>query len=296
MSQRLLESTLAVFFVGWLAPVVAAQPHRPPDPPSAKRRLVDWPPIGSLDSPRLGESSGVVKSRKYADIFWTHNDSGNPPVLFAFRLTGEVIAEIRVAGAKNVDWEDIAINDAGKLYIGDIGDNVGLRTMYQIYELLEPDPFATPSKPVRVTRTYRYRFPEGQLDCEALFVYRDKLHIVTKKARERPILYRLEPEDDGRLMPTRVCTVPLAPITAADVSPDGRRLALCSYGQVAVFPIAGDLSKISEADPKRVSFPMILQTEACCFDGGDVIVTAESREIWRISSADIEMQRRFVGR
>ena len=292
--QRLLRTALLLAPVGMLAAAAWAQSAgADARQDGAGVRVTDWTPIGSFDSPRLGESSGLIKSRKYPGIFWTHNDSGNPPVLFAVKLTGEVVAEFRVAGAQNIDWEGIAIDDNGRIYIGDIGDNRRSRPSYELYELPEPDPFARPVKPVKVTQVLRYHFPDGQRNCEALFVYQGKLHIINKKMRERPTLYRLDPKDGDRLTPTPVCTVPFAPITAADVSPDGKRLAVCSYGQLAVFEIGDDLSKIGEAKPTQVLFPTLLQTEGCCFDGDDVIITAESRQIWRINAADIQPEHRL---
>src|SRR5580765_7005738 len=34
--------------------------------------------IGHLTHPRITESSGVVASRQYPRVFWTHNDGGGP--------------------------------------------------------------------------------------------------------------------------------------------------------------------------------------------------------------------------
>ena len=289
--RRLVETGLLLTVVLW-----AAVCDRPVDAGSVQgdsnAHTLDSPPIGRLDSSRLSESSGLVKSRKYPGIFWTHNDSGNLPVLFAVKLTGEVVAEIPVAGATNVDWEDLAIDDRGNLYIGDIGDNRRRRASYEVYELPEPDPFARPVKPAQAAKVHRYRFPDRRFNCEAIFVYKDKLHIITKEPLNRPIIYRLEPENDKMLTPKPVCTLPLMYVTAADVSPDGKTLAVCCYGQLAVFEIGDDLSKIGHRRPKRVSLPVGLQTEACSFDGGDVIVTAESRQIWRITAEDIASERR----
>jgi hypothetical protein len=289
--RRLVETGLLLTAV-----LLAAVCDRPVDAGSVQgdssAHTLASSPIGRLNSPRLSESSGLVKSRKYPDIFWTHNDSGNLPALFAVKLTGEVVAEIPVAGATNVDWEDLAIDDRGNLYIGDIGDNRRRRASYQIYELPEPDPFARPIKPAQVAKVHRYRFPDRRFNCEAMFIYKDRLHIITKEPQARPIIYRLEPDSDKMLTPKPVCTLPLLFVTAADVSLDGKMLVVCCYGQLAVFEIGDDLSKIGRRRPKRVSLPAGLQTEACSFDGSDVIVTAESRQIWRITAEDIASERR----
>ncbi|MFO0950915.1 MAG: hypothetical protein U0835_07120 [Isosphaeraceae bacterium] len=63
-----------------------------------------------------------MASRRHPGVFWVHNDSGNPPRLFAVRVDGSLIREYAVQ-APNVDWEDIAVDDEGHLYLGDIGNN-----------------------------------------------------------------------------------------------------------------------------------------------------------------------------
>ena len=80
---------------------------------------------GWLDEKFIPESSGIVKSRRYPGIFWVHNDSGNPPLLFAIKGDGQIVRQFRL-GVPNLDWEDIAIDDHGHLYIGDIGNNTGV--------------------------------------------------------------------------------------------------------------------------------------------------------------------------
>src|SRR6516162_8607570 len=106
--------------------------------------LVASPPtqlesLGRFDPRAIPEASGIVKSRRYPGIFWVHNDSGNPPALFAIRRDGTIVREFRVA-APNVDWEDIAADDQGHLYLGDIGNNGGLLAIRGIYRIDEPDP------------------------------------------------------------------------------------------------------------------------------------------------------------
>src|SRR5205085_1640483 len=74
---------------------------------------------GVLAAPGLTESSGIVASRIHPGVYWTHNDSGNPPELFAVDERGRNLGVWRVSGASNVDWEDISSDAAGHLIIGD---------------------------------------------------------------------------------------------------------------------------------------------------------------------------------
>jgi hypothetical protein len=72
--------------------------------------------------------------------FWAHNDSGNPAALYAITREGELIREYAVDGAPNVDWEDLATDDAGHLYVADVGNNGGQRKEVHVYRIDEPDP------------------------------------------------------------------------------------------------------------------------------------------------------------
>ena len=53
-----------------------------PEPPMVLER------VGTLAYEPIKEASGLVRSRRYPDVFWVHNDSGNPPALFAVRRDG----------------------------------------------------------------------------------------------------------------------------------------------------------------------------------------------------------------
>src|SRR5829696_10367652 len=83
--------------------------------------------LATIKDKAVTESSGLVASRSTPGAYWTHNDSGDGPFIYAFGSVGEPLGVFRVAGAQARDWEDIAAGpgpDRGKsyLYIGDIGD------------------------------------------------------------------------------------------------------------------------------------------------------------------------------
>ena len=46
--------------------------------------------LAYMSDMRIKESSGVIASRRYADVFWTHNDGGGPKkqVLYAIDREG----------------------------------------------------------------------------------------------------------------------------------------------------------------------------------------------------------------
>src|SRR6516165_5300997 len=127
-------------------------------------------PLGRFEAGMIPEASGVVKSRRYPGIFWVHNDSGNAPLLFAVRADGRIVRRFRLA-VPNLDWEDIAIDDQGHLYLGDIGNNSGLLRVRTIYRLDEPDPSSPEGgdrdPPLPATQTVAYALPpSNRFDAE----------------------------------------------------------------------------------------------------------------------------------
>jgi hypothetical protein len=252
---------------------------------------VDWPCAARIKSGAIKESSGLVASRRYPGVFWTHNDSGNGPDLFAIRADGSVLRRFRIHGIENVDWEDIAIDDAGHLYVGDIGDNFGRHESRTIYKIDEPDPMAEKKIVPAGVEAITFRYADNRSDCEALFHHGGRLYVITKHFFGSATLFRVGEAADGGATLEAVCRLPLSAVTAADVSADGKRLAVLGYGYLAVFDIGGDLANLAKTTPKKVTFPAQYQTEACAFDGEDLLITAESREIWRVRAEDIEKQR-----
>jgi len=244
--------------------------------------------LGRLDHPAIREASGIVQSRRHPGIFWVHNDSGNRPALFAVRRDGSLVHEFAVA-ALNVDWEDIAIDDEGQLYIGEIGNNFNLLPLRAIYRVEEPDPIKPATDPLPVTAASYYRFPpKGRFDAEALFLQNGRAIVVAKTFDKREAeLYAIPLDPPAPLLrpafPQRVGTLPefTEPVTGADLSADGRLLAVCSLAIARVYAKAADgtWKKVGQALYKADGI------EAICWDGLDLIIAGEGRGIYRIAEA-----------
>ena len=80
----------------------------------------------------LNESSGLENAG--SGEFWSHNDKGGNPELYRFDTLGMLEQTLRITNASNVDWEDMTIDDAGNIYIGDFGNNNNERTDLKIYK------------------------------------------------------------------------------------------------------------------------------------------------------------------
>lgn len=252
----------------------------------------------------MSEISGIVQSKQVSNRFWVHNDSGDKARIFAIQRDGTVIGSkdgIVIEGAKNKDWEDIAYGD-NKIWISDLGNNANSRKDLGVYVVEDFEPLgATTVKPIKFL-PIRYpdqtAFPPTQrhFDSEAIFVFNGKLHVLTKhRMPTGPLpetgtkLYRLDTEfTDKPNVLTKIDSREGLKgwVTAADVSPDGRWLAVLTHFPMAsvwVFDTKGVGSKLLSKPVRWVAMTNAKQCEAICFDGpSHLIMTNEQREIFRI--------------
>jgi sugar lactone lactonase YvrE len=233
--------------------------------------------VGRVREKSLNEASGIVMSRHHPGVYWTHND-GDDGVLYAIRRDGTVVGRSKV-DAKFRDWEDIAIDSEGRLYLADVGNNARDRRHVSVYRVDEPDPGS--SRKTDVTRAWRLGFPDEPFNCESLFIHDANGYVISKVgAPERAVLYRFPLAASGKqVVLERVCDLPITePVTAADISADGRWLAVLSQRTLSIFQIDGDVKKAADATPRKFPIPPI-QAEGCCFNADGVLIIAESGEI-----------------
>ena len=240
--------------------------------------------VGVIRHPSVRESSGVVASRQHAGVLWTHNDKGNDPVIYAMNREGVPLAEYHVS-ATHDDWEDIATDNDGNLYVGNIGNNNADRAWLEVHRLPEPDPVATGADRaarVRPDRTWRLRFPGAPFDCEALFVHGAYGYVVSKHHDGAPAgVYRFPLDSGDDLTLEMIAELPTrGPVTAADLSADGSTLAVLTYGRLYTFAVGGDVAGAA-APVEMIEMPGG-KIEGVCLTNDGVVVTAEGRDVYLI--------------
>jgi hypothetical protein len=217
--------------------------------------------IATLKNPAIDESSGLAASRLNPNIYWTHNDSGDGPLVYAFDAKGESRGVFRVTGAQARDWEDMAIGpgpakDTSYLYLGDIGDNEEKRAEIVVYRVAEPklteaDKASSKNNPrtTAAAEAIRLRYPDRKFDAETLLVHptTGNLYIITKVMFKVATVYEVPaPLVAGkvttlkRIGDIKVPSLTGGAVTGGSISPDGRRVALCDYlnGYEMVLPAA----------------------------------------------------------
>ena len=272
--------------------------------PSTQPNDVYGPPskIGVLKDRAIDESSGIVASRTTPGMYWTHNDSGDGPFIYAFDDRGHSRGVWRVTGSVADDWEGIAAGPgptAGTnyLYIGDIGDNGGTRSQIIVYRV--PEPIIAASEESRgkksaqlteVADVLRLRYPDGRHDSEALLVHpvTGKIYVITKIEFGNARVYEADPTQAAgviqlaRVGELSVPTVFGGMITGGDISPDGLRVALCDYlqGYEIVLPDASSAFNLVWKQPLRpIALGQREQGEAIGYrlDGKALLATSEGR-------------------
>lgn len=275
-----------------------------PDPMFFSDEFAQPEVIARIDSRMIDESSGVTASRCKPDVFWTHNDSGGGPYVYAFDVKGALLGVWEVEGAKNEDWEDIAsAKEAdGKcyLYIGDIGDNELSRDSVIVYRIQEPD-ISTGSVPRKKDDSVRtdkadeieFSYPDGSLNAESLLIHPSSLdiYVVTKERSTEARVFRLRnsvrrnPGGKSKLMSESVGKVTMPAIlggflTGGEISPDGRRVVICDY--VGAYELSlpkdeEDFDSVWKSTPKFIETGPREQGESVAYsiDGKALYLTSE---------------------
>lgn len=194
----------------------------------------------------LKESSGLEWAT--TDLLWSHNDHKSNAELYAIDLQGNLVKTISLP-IENEDWEDLAVDEADKLYIGDFGNNDNERQDLRIYRV-STDILTRHNNEISV-ETIEFYFPEQTtfppvetkhyFDVEAMLVWKEQIYLFTRD-RSKPFsgttrIYHF-PATTGKHAATFITTLATAEgkndgqITAADLSPDGQTIALLSNHKV----------------------------------------------------------------
>ena len=273
--------------------------------PSVFAEPEELKPVARIAFKPINECSGIVKSRQFENTYWTHNDSGDKARIFAIKADGSVIKPhwwkakdgeyqgIKIHGAYNIDWEDIGTDDKGNLLIAACGNNYNSRSDLAIYILREPMP--TECNSTILLKRIPFHFPDQiklaakpiNFDCEAVFSTNGKIYLISKHRSDMNAkLYRLDStkgdESNELTLISEYKNIARGGVTGADISADGKRLAVLTYRSIYLFekPENSDNFFAGKVYKKEIAAK---QCEAVCFDGEALIITNEQRDIFRVA-------------
>ena len=300
-----MRLTLHLACLTWAALVVGAEPE------VIRRQVPDMPTLelksaSKLNLKLVAECSALWASPSQPGVFWTLSDSGAKPAITPIRADGTMVpvgksfwGAVTLKGATNVDWEAISGDAAGNMIVGDVGNNVSRRKELAFYLFKEPAPGVTEVTDVRkVTFVWpdQASFPDPELshDCEAMFLLRGKLYLLTKHRRDTLTdLWRADiPAAGDRATLTKLARFDVGGmVTDACLSPDQKHLAILTYRNVWVFdvPALGEDFFRAPALHAPISPPMLsFQVEGCTWvDAGHLLLGSEQGDLFRVALTDL---------
>lgn len=151
--------------------------------------LVVTPPVSSQEINELSyhflpdavsESSGLTY---FNGEFITLNDSGNDQSIFFINSTGKLLKKVLLTNCKNVDWEDLAVDPKGTIYIGDFGNNMNRRKNLCVYKINYNQLDQKPEQ-INFSLSDQDKFPPSiqnrNFDLEAMIYFKDSLYLFSK--------------------------------------------------------------------------------------------------------------------
>lgn len=245
--------------------------------------IADLP--GSLD-----ENSGLAT---YGDsTVWVIEDGGNKDEIYQINLKGDILKSLKVKNGDNQDWEDLTTDNAGNLYIGDIGNNANKRKDLVIYKL--PNPTIEPGDKIDAEKI-KLHYPDQKdfppkkeglfYDSEAIFHHDGKIFIITKNRSKaftgEAHIYSVpdtkgtyEATLEGSFTPCKDWKI--CQITSIDISPKGDRIVALSYGKLFIFT---DFTwdDFTKGNMQEIDLGARSQLESVCFLNDDTLLISDEK-------------------
>ena len=223
-----------------------------------------------------------------SNSLWAIEDSGNKNKLYKLGPDGSIMQTIVVNGATNTDWEELAADDEGNLYIGDFGNNDNDRKDLAIYKLIKDKT----SVEYKVSFNYpeQTEFPPKKsrkiFDCEAFIVHNGSFYLFTKNRSSgfdgTLNIYKL-PNKEGNYKAqlagslTTCSTYRRCAVTAADISADGTKVVLLSGDKIWTITEFGN-DNFDGGKMKMFELGHFSQKEGICFKDDDALLITDERE------------------
>ncbi|TPD65696.1 NHL repeat-containing protein [Flavobacterium microcysteis] len=239
----------------------------------------------------LKEASAVAVS-KVSDLIWVAEDSGNKNKIYGLAADGKISHTVTLENAKNVDWEDLTADEEGNLYVGDFGNNDNIRKDLCIYKVnagdLKNETAFSPSK-IEFYYPEQKQFPPKKselfYDAESFFIYKGNFYIFTKnrsKGFDGTVMLYKVPNQSGNhkaqlLGKFKACdNYHKCAITSADISPDGKKIALLSSSKVWIL---SDFKADDFLNGKTEMFELndATQKEGVCFKDNQTLLIVDEK-------------------
>lgn len=184
------------------------------------------------NSPSSLKEISAIEKTSISRTLWVIQDAGNNNHLYGLNTKGDIIKDISIKNAQNIDWEDLTSDHLGNLYIGDFGNNNKSRKHFTIYKVSNPDRAGTTVKADIIS----FKLPKKMkpADFESFFLYKGNFYIFSK-ADKNCKLFSV-PNTIGNHTAHYISEDNLKgkhkKVTSADISDDGKRVVLLNHSQL----------------------------------------------------------------
>ncbi len=187
---------------------------------------------GAISDPSLDEVSGIAASYDTPGSLWVEEDSGNSNAISLLTSDGKLLGAASLDRVTNRDWEDMSIapgptDGVHYIYLADIGDNDKKYDIKYIYRF--PEPPATIGGSISIFDVMSFSFPDGIKNCEAMMIdpLTKDIYVISKESGKAVVYLASYPQPlNKNFVLTKIGSLPISKVTAADISPDGTEILI----------------------------------------------------------------------
>lgn len=228
-----------------------------------------------------------------SDLLWMVSDSGGEASIYGYNIVEEKIEKaISITNGKNKDWEDLASDPFGNLYIGDFGNNKNSRKDLVIYKVKNISKIKSEEVEAEITSFYledQKKFPpkkrDRNFDIEAFIFLNDNFYLFTRNRSTRfdgiTKLYKL-PAREGKFEAKLIGSYKTCndykdcQITSAAVHHESGMITLLSYNKVwLISEYEGD--ELFKSRIERIKLSYSSQKESVTFKDSITLFIADER-------------------
>ncbi len=233
------------------------------------------------------EISGIAKLAN--DRLYAINDSGNDNTLFAISDEGKIVKKIKIKGAKNIDWEDLAYDQENNIYIGDFGNNYNDRKDLRIYKVSGVLSDSISVSKIEFVFEDQHKFPPKKknfnFDVEAFIYLNGSLYLFTKNRSSKftgtTKLYKLPAlagKHEAQLIGSyNTCDDPDdCFITGATINQSRNKIVLLTYNKLFVL---SDFTQdnLFDSSIEKIKLNHYSQKEGICFKNDSTLYITDEK-------------------
>ncbi|MDG4716758.1 SdiA-regulated domain-containing protein [Winogradskyella marincola] len=178
------------------------------------------------------KEASAAETTSQSNLIWTIEDAGNDSNLYGLDSGGNIVKQINITNASNIDWEDLTSDKEGNIYIGDFGNNNEKRKHFRILKINHNDLDNDTAEAEIIDFTVPKK--KYSKDFEAFFLYNNSFYIFSKETKK--FITLKVPNTPGKHEAILRSDFNLNgknnKITSADISDDGKSIVLLNHDKV----------------------------------------------------------------